>query len=119
MEEDENSTEARSSTPRQVSPAPDTNTGSSVKPKDESEPQDGLTAQPPQPSPKPSSQALKKENIPILHPPSATVDSSFVEGASSMDHDPYQDSMTEEQHVRAHLQDSEFESSFVPPISPI
>ncbi|KAI0123534.1 microtubule associated protein [Xylariales sp. AK1849] len=65
---------------------------------------------------KPSSHALKKENIPPLHPPSSNVESSFVEG-SSANRDQHLDSMTEEQQIRAHLQD--VESSFAPPLSPI
>ncbi|KAI1857271.1 uncharacterized protein JN550_013354 [Neoarthrinium moseri] len=74
---------------------------------------------PPGPTPSPS-HALKKENIPSLHPPAwgTRVESSYVEGSSlDLDSGPHADSMTEEEHVRAHLQD--IESSFVPPLSPV
>jgi chromosome segregation ATPase len=73
---------------------------------------------PPRSGPEPSSQAPKKENTPLLHPPfsNAAAESSYVE-ASSLGHEPHADSMTDELQVRAHLQD--FESSFVAPLSPI
>lgn len=72
----------------------------------------------PQGGPEPASQALRKENVPLLHPPAsgAAAESSYVE-ASSLGHEPHADSLTDELHVRAHLQD--FESSFVAPLSPI
>ncbi|KAH8668943.1 hypothetical protein BX600DRAFT_379632 [Xylariales sp. PMI_506] len=58
----------------------------------------------------PSTIGERKENKPAL------ADSSFVDGLT-MNHSLHTDSMTDEEHVRAHLQD--VESSFVPPISPI
>lgn len=61
--------------------------------------------------------ALPKENNPPIHIRTPPDDSSFVETTRFDNDDRHLDSVTEEQQVRAHLED--VESSFLPPLSPI
>ncbi|KAI1344344.1 hypothetical protein F5Y15DRAFT_109995 [Xylariaceae sp. FL0016] len=59
----------------------------------------------------------EKENIALIDPRTPPDDSSLVETTRIDLDEHHQDSLTDEEHVRAHLQD--VESSFIPPVSPI